>query len=103
MGTGGEPWHKGWSAREILYKKIKKTCQNKSITHTCDFSEESEDTRTLKDSVIPEVLTYRTYRNRGLSYAQNAALGIGCPSPCATPSSEGAVIPKNFGAYLYHQ
>jgi hypothetical protein len=42
-GGEGEQRHKWWWVRESLWKKRKKTCQNKSITNTSGFSDESED------------------------------------------------------------
>lgn len=45
------------SGEEILWK-TKKTCQNKSITYTCDFPEDSEDNRNLKVVAVPALLRH---------------------------------------------
>lgn len=72
-GGEGEQRHKWWWVREILWKKIKKTCQNKSITNTSDFPDESEDKQNQGFRCSPKLSSAEIFV--GLSWDQNAVFG----------------------------
>lgn len=89
----------GGRGRKLNERQRKHVRTNQSHTHVT-FPGDSEDNRNLKDAAAPAVLRWG---DESLGFAGRP----GCPptplSPFAAPGNEGAVIPKIFGAYFYHE